>query len=383
MFKDQTAIVGIGQTEFSKNIDSTELNLACKAIKLALDDAGINPDQVDVLGSFTYEENPEFEISRNLGFGNLHYWTQAPYGGGASCAAIGQVAMAIASGIANVGVVWRSRKRGDPSSRMWSHTEQEIFDHWKWSRPSGLVRPVDESSMIMRRYMFENNYSREDLASVAMNLRKYANKNKNELMHNKQLTFDDYMDARMISDPLCLYDNCLESDGAIAVVITKLSLAQTLSIEPAIIHAYSQGMSKEHSLMTDYHGDNPMQSSSYVTSENLWEQSDFKPADVDVAQFYDAFSPMIPLSLEAYNFCPKGEALKMIAEGFIGNDGPLPVNTSGGSLSEVYLHGMNLVIEAVRQIRGSSSSQVNQVNLSLVTTCDATPNASILLKGGI
>ena len=383
MFKDQTAIVGIGQTEFSKNIDSTELNLACKAIKLALDDAGINPDQVDALGSFTYEENPEFEISRNLGFGNLHYWSQAPYGGGASCAAIGQVAMAIASGIANVGVVWRSRKRGDPSSRMWSHTEQEIFDHWKWSRPSGLVRPVDESSMIMRRYMFENNYSREDLASVAMNLRKYANKNKNALMHNKQLTFDDYMDARMISDPLCLYDNCLESDGAIAVVITKLSLAKTLSIEPAIIHAYSQGMSKEHSLMTDYHGDNPMQSSSYVTSENLWEQSDFKPADVDVAQFYDAFSPMIPLSLEAYNFCPKGEALKMITEGFIGNDGPLPVNTSGGSLSEVYLHGMNLVVEAVRQIRGLSSSQVNQVNLSLVTTCDATPNAAILLKGGI
>ena len=85
MFKDQTAIVGIGQTEFSKNIDSTELNLACKAIKLALDDAGINPDQVDALGSFTYEENPEFEISRNLGFGNLHYWSQAPYGGGASC----------------------------------------------------------------------------------------------------------------------------------------------------------------------------------------------------------------------------------------------------------------------------------------------------------
>ena len=102
------------------------------------------------------------------------------------------------------------------------------------------------------------------------------------------------------------------SDVAIAVVITKLSLAKTLSIEPAIIHAYSQGMSKEHSLMTDYHGDNPMQSSSYVTSENLWEQSDFKPADVDVAQFYDAFSPMIPLSLEAYTFCTQDSKISMI-----------------------------------------------------------------------
>ena len=381
MFKDQTAIVGIGQTEFSKNIDSTELNLACKAIKLALDDAGISPDQVDALGTFTYEETPEFEIARNLGFGNLHYWSQAPYGGGASCAAIGQVAMAIASGIANVGVVWRSRKRGDPTSRMWSHTEQEIFDHWKWSRPSGLVRPVDESSMIMRRYMYEYSYSREDLASVAMTLRKYANKNVNALMHKKELSLDDYMNARMISDPLCLYDNCLESDGAIAIVITKLSLAKTLTNQPAIIHSYSQGMSQEHSLMTDYHGNNPLQSSSYVTAKNLWNLSDFQPKDVDVAQFYDAFSPMIPLSLEAYNFCSKGQALNMIGDGFISEDGPLPVNTSGGSLSEVYLHGMNLVLEAVRQIRGTSSSQVNHANLSLVTTCDSTPNAALLLRG--
>ena len=383
MLKDQTAIVGIGQTEFSKNIDSTELNLACKAIKLALDDAGISPDQVDAFGSFTYEETPEFEIARNLGFGNLHYWSQAPYGGGASCAAIGQVALAIASGIASVGVVWMSRKRGDPASRMWSHTESEISDHWKWSRPSGLIRPVDESSMIMRRYMYENNYSREDLASVAINLRKYANKNINALMYKKELSFESYMDARMISDPLCLYDNCLESDGAIAVVITKLSLAKTLPNEPAIIHAYSQGMSQEHSLMTDYHGANPLQSSSYVTANNLWAQSDFKPTDIDVAQFYDAFSPMIPLSLEAYNFCSKGKALQLISDGFISEDGPLPVNTSGGSLSEVYLHGMNLVLEGVRQIRGSSSSQVKHANLSLVTTCDATPNAAILLKGGV
>ena len=174
MLKDKTAIVGIGQTEFSKSIDSTELNLACKAIKNALNDAGISPDQVDALGSFTYEETPEFEIARNLGFGNLTYWSQAPYGGGASCAAIGQVAMAIASGIANVGVVWRSRKRGDPSSRMWSHTDEKIFDHWKWSRPSGLVRPVDESSMLIRRYMHQYDYSRESLGAVAISCLLYT-----------------------------------------------------------------------------------------------------------------------------------------------------------------------------------------------------------------
>jgi acetyl-CoA acetyltransferase len=381
MLKDKTAIVGIGQTEFSKSIDSTELNLACKAIKNALDDAGINPDQVDALGSFTYEETPEFEIARNLGFGNLTYWSQAPYGGGASCAAIGQVAMAIASGIANVGVVWRSRKRGDPSSRMWSHTSKKIYDHWKWSRPSGLVRPVDESSMLMRRYMYQYGYSRENLAAVSISLRKYANSNHDALMYHKSLTLDDYMSARMISDPLCLYDNCLESDGAIAIVITNLNIAKKLNNKPAIIHSYSQGMNKEHQLMTHYHSDDPLESSSYVTAENLWKLSDHSSKEVDVAQIYDAFSPMIPLSLEAYNFCGKGEALQLVNEGLIDINGEIPVNTSGGSLSEVYLHGMNLVTEAVKQIRGTAISQVKEAKLALVTTCDATPNAAILLKG--
>lgn len=381
MLKDKTAIVGIGQTEFSKSIDSTELNLACKAIKNALDDAGIHPNQVDALGSFTYEETPEFEIARNLGFGNLTYWSQAPYGGGASCAAIGHVAIAIAAGIASVGVVWRSRKRGDPSSRMWSHTEEKIFDHWKWSRPSGLVRPVDESSMLMRRYMHDYGYTREDLANVSIQLRKYANANQDALMNEKKLSLDDYMNARMISDPLCLYDNCLESDGAIAIVITNLDIAKKLNNKPAMIHSFSQGMSKEHQLMTHYHSDNPLESSSYVTAKNIWRLSDYAPKDIDVAQIYDAFSPMIPFSLEAYNFSPQGESLNLIKEGLIDINGDLPVNTSGGSLSEVYLHGMNLITEGVKQIRGSSFNQVKNAKLALITTCDATPNAALILKG--
>ena len=381
MLKDKTAIVGIGQTEFSKSIDSTELNLACKAIKNALDDAGIHPNQVDALGSFTYEETPEFEIARNLGFGNLTYWSQAPYGGGASCAAIGHVAIAIAAGIASVGVVWRSRKRGDPSSRMWSHTEEKIFDHWKWSRPSGLVRPVDESSMLMRRYMHDYGYTREDLANVSIQLRKYANANQDALMNEKKLSLDDYMNARMISDPLCLYGNCLESDGAIAIVITNLDIAKKLNNKPAMIHSFSQGMSKEHQLMTHYHSDNPLESSSYVTAKNIWRLSDYAPKDIDVAQIYDAFSPMIPFSLEAYNFSPQGESLNLIKEGLIDINGDLPVNTSGGSLSEVYLHGMNLITEGVKQIRGSSFNQVKNAKLALITTCDATPNAALILKG--
>ena len=158
-------------------------------------------------------------------------------------------------------------------------------------------------------------------------------------------------------------------------------IAKKLNKMPVIIHSYSQGLNKEHQLMTHYHGDDPLESSSYTTAANLWNLADYSAKDVDVAQIYDAFSPMIPFSLEAYNFCSKGQALKSINEGLISIDGDIPVNTSGGSLSEVYLHGMNLVTEAVKQIRGSAVMQVKNAKLALVTTCDATPNAAILLKG--
>ena len=229
--------------------------------------------------------------------------------------------------------------------------------------------------------MHQYGYTREDLSFVATTLRKYANKNSVAYMCEKELTQEDYMNARMISDPLCLYDNCLESDGAIAVVLVSSKRAEKLDNKPALIHSFSQGMSSEHQLMTDYHGKDPLKSSSYVTAENLWKLSDYSPQDVDVAQIYDAFSPMIPFSLEAYGFCGEGKALEFISEGGIAENGEIPVNTSGGSLSEVYLHGMNLVVEGVRQIRGVSTSQIANAKVSLVTTCDATPNGAILFKG--
>lgn len=379
MLKDKTAIVGIGETEFAKRLDATEWQLACSAIKAALDDAGIAPQEVDALGTFTYETTPDFQIARSLGFGELHFFSQVAHGGGASCGTVGQVAMAIASGVANVGVVWRSRKRGDPSKRMWAGVEARVADHWKWSRPQGLVRPVDEVAITMRRYMHQYGVGREQLAEVALSQRQYALQNPRAFMGNKPMTLDDYMNARMISDPLCLFDNCLETDGAIALVITRADRVQA-SQKPVYIHAFSQGLSVQHQEMTDYHGADPLRSPSWSTAANLWRQSDIRPEDIDVAQFYDAFSPMVFYSLEAYGFCGRGEAADFCADGGLGAKGRLPVNTSGGSLSEVYLHGMNLLTEAVRQLRGTAPCQIENAKSCLVTTCDSTPNGALVLR---
>lgn len=379
-FKDKTAIAGIGQTAFAKGLPETELQLACMAIRAALDDAGVDASEVDALGCFTQETTPEFEIARNLGFGELHYFSQVAHGGGAICGAIGQVATAIALGIANVGVVWRSRKRGDPSKRQWAGVQPRIDDHWKWSRPHGLSRPVDEVAVMVRRYMHDYGATREDLAAVALAQRAYANANPDALMRDKPMDLAAYMDARMIADPLCLFDNCLESDGAIAIVVTRADQARDLCKRPVLIHAFSQGMTREHQLMTDYHGADPFRSSSAATADNLWRQSDIGPSDIGVAQIYDAFSPLVLFSLENYGLCGRGEAAAFVAEGGMGPDGALPVNTSGGSLSEVYLHGANLVTEGVRQLRGTAVNQVEGAETCLVSTCDSTPNGALVLR---
>jgi len=379
--KDATAIVGIGQTEFAKSLDATEMELACRAVLAALDDAGIDPSEVDALGSFTLETTDEYELARACGLGEIVHFAQVPYGGGAACATVGHVAMAVATGVANVGVAWRSRKRGARTARNWSQVSQRMDDQWKYSRPYGLVRPVDEVAMLTRRYMHEYGATRDHLANVALACRAHANRNPAAFMYERKLTREQYMEARWISEPLCLFDNCLESDGALAAVIVRAERARDCKQKPAYIHAYSQGLSAQHQVMVDYHSANPLRGCSWPVGANLWRQSDFAAKDVDVAQLYDAFTPLILLSLEAYGFCEVGEAPAFTENGALQLGGRLPINTAGGGLSEAYVHGMNLVTEGVRQVRGTSTAQVEGAKVSLVTSAAAVPTGALLLRG--
>jgi len=380
IFKDSTAIVGVGQTRFGKGLDESELELACAAIGSALDDAGIDAAEVDALGSYTMEETPEFEVARNLGLGDITFFSRVNYGGGAGPGAVGQVALAIAAGIAKVGVVWRSRKRADPTSRVWASTPSVIRDHWKWSRPSGLLRPVDEVALLARRYSHHHGDCRDALAQIALQQRRYANANPAAMMRERAMTREDYFAARMVADPLCLFDNCLETDGAVALVLTRADRASDCRRRPVLIHAFSQGLARGHQPMTDYHRTDPFDGSSGVTARNLWRQADFRPHELEVAQIYDAFSPLVLFSLEAYGICRCGEAADFVRSGGLGPSGTLPTNTSGGGLSEAYIHGMNLIAEGVRQLRGDAATPIPGARTCLVTGCDATPNGALLLR---
>jgi len=382
LVKDETAVVGIGQTKLGKGLPDSELSLACQAISLALDDAGIAPAEVDGLASFTLEPFREVEVARAVGLGDITFFSQVGFGGGAGSGVVGHAAMAVATGQCKTAVAWRARKRADAASRPWAQAAARLSDSSQWTRPFGILRPVDEIAMLTRRYMHEYGATRDHLANVAIAFRKHAARNPNSTMGHKPLTRDDYMKGRWISEPLCLFDNCLETDGALAVVITSAERARDLRHPPALIHSFAQGLPRQHQTMTNYFTDDPLRGPAWTAASRLWANADVKPADVQVAQLYDAFSPLIPLSLEGYGFCGRGEGGPFTDNGNIEwPDGRLPVNTAGGGMSEAYVHGFNLVLEGVRQIRGTSTSQVEGAQVSLVTSGEGVPTSAIVFTG--
>jgi acetyl-CoA acetyltransferase len=382
LVKDKTAVVGIGQTTLGKGLPDTELSLACQAVSLALDDAGISPSEVDGLASYTMEPNREVDVARAVGLGDITFFSQVGFGGGAGCGVVGHAAMAVATGQCDVVVAWRARKRADASSRPWAQVQARLADGQQWTRPFGILRPVDEIAMLTRRYMHEYGATRDHLANVAIAFRKHAARNPLSTMGHKPLTRDDYMNARWISEPLCLFDNCLETDGALAVVVTSVERARDLPHPPALIHSFAQGLPPNHQTMTNYFTEDPLRGPAWTAARRLWANAEVTPADVQVAQLYDAFSPLIPLSLEGYGFCERGEGGPFTDNGNIEwPNGRLPVNTSGGGMSEAYVHGFNLILEGVRQVRGTSTSQVEGANVSLVTSGEGVPTSAILFVG--
>src|SRR5262249_34942671 len=147
---------------------------------------------------------------------------------------------------------------------------------------------------------------------------------------------------------------------------------------PAYIHSWAQSLPRQHQTMTNYFNWDPLDGPAWACADMLWDRAEITAVDVDVAQLYDAFSPLILLSLEGYGCCKRGEAGDYIRDRGIGPGGALPVNTSGGGMSEAYIHGFNLITEAVRQVRGTSTSQTPDAQWSLVTSGEGVPTGALL-----
>ncbi|MFN2641409.1 MAG: lipid-transfer protein, partial [Actinomycetota bacterium] len=312
--RDRAAITGIGHTEFSKNIGRPERVIALEAIKAALEDAGIAPSEVDGLVKFSLENTFEVEIARNMGIPNIRFFGDVAYGGGAGCAAIGHAAMAIATGAASVVVVWRARNRGS-GGRPWASKSNKVGGDLQWWLPWGLTRPVDQIAMLARRHMMEFGSTPEQLGAVAVACREHAQKNPYAMMRGRPMTLDDYTASRFISEPLRLFDCCLESDGALAVVLTTPERASDCKQPPVLVRAASQGMGPDHTVMSNYFTANPLHSPGRFAGDELWRLADMSPGDMDCAQIYDAFTPLVLMSLEEYGFVKHGEGGPFCAEG--------------------------------------------------------------------
>ena len=269
--------------------------------------------------------------------------------------------MAVASGQCSVAVAWRSRKRADRSSRPWAQVSSRLRGNHQWSRPWGVLRPVDEIALLTRRYMHEYGATRDHLANVALAFRAHAQRNPHATMGHKPLTRDEYLSARWISEPLCLFDNCLETDGALAVVITSAERARDLAQPAVLVHSFAQGLPPQHQTMTNYFCDDPLRGPAWTAARRLWENASVGPADVDVAQLYDAFSPLVPLSLEGYGFCGRGEGGPFTDDGGIEwPHGRLPVNTDGGLIANgepIGASGLRQIIECVLQLQGRAGDR--------------------------
>lgn len=381
----RAAIVGLGATEFSKNSGRTELRLAMEATLQALEDAGIAPEEVDGFSSYSVDKVPEYEIARLLGARNVSFFSQIPHGGGAACAPVLHAAMAVATGVARTVVVYRAMNERSWyrfGSGSYGFASTPIFENvnYGWYMPHGFHTPAAWVGMFARRYMHRWGATSEDFGRVSVAARDFAATNPAAFFHGKPITLEDHQKSRWICEPLRLLDCCQESDGAVAMVITSAERARDLRRKPVVIKGAAQGISDGQQIMTSfYREDITGLPEMGLVARQLWQSSGLAPSDIQTAIIYDHFTPFVLPQLEEFGFVPRGEAKDFIRAGEHARGGSLPINPHGGQLGEAYIHGMNGIAEAVRQVRGDAVNQVADVHNVLVTAGTGVPTSGLVL----
>jgi acetyl-CoA acetyltransferase len=362
----KAAIVGVGQTEFSKNSGRSELQLAAEAVKAAIDDAGLRPSDIDGFVTFTQDENDELDLMRSVGIPQARWASRTPFGGSGSAATAQHAAAAVISGMADAVVIYRAfnersgRRFGQPAEIQLAPSNLYL--------PFGLDTPAKMYSLWFQRYMDTYGLSNVDFGLYSVQARKYAATNPRAWFYGRPITLDDHQNSRWIVEPvLRLLDCCQESDGGVALVVTTEQRARDLRHPVVRIAAASQGnLIHGSTLFNYYHPDIARFVEAESVAQQLYAESGLAPSDIDVATLYENFSPVVFYQLEAFGFCGPGEARDFIADGNIAIDGTIPVNTHGGLLGEGYIHGVNNIIEGVRQLRGAAANQVADAHSVLI-----------------
>jgi acetyl-CoA acetyltransferase len=357
--------------------------LAAEAILAAAGDAGLDPTEIDGLTTFaTMNSQHPGHVQAALGLPSVR-WASMPWGlgGGSGAGAIATAAAAVESSRARYVAVFRSLCQG-PGGRFGGYRDDR--PDASFNAPFGVFNPAPMVAMVIRRHMHSYGTRSEHLGRVALACRANANRNPRAIMYGRPLDMETYLQSRVIADPFRLFDCCLETDGACAVIVTTDQLAGGLQQRPVGVIASVLGI--EPRLGTIAMGAHTMPAETYATGHveivrrELFAQASLTPDQIDVAQLYDAFTGMVLLALESYGFCGRGESGKFVDAGNIDwPRGQLPVNTAGGNLSEAYVHGLTHVVEGVRQLRGTSTTQVKDARTCLVASAVLEAPSSALI----
>jgi acetyl-CoA acetyltransferase len=355
----RAVIAGIGQTEFSKRSGRSPLQLAAEACRSAISDAGMQPSDIDGSVTFQLDKNDELAVIRNVGVPELRFSSRTRGGGGGACATIQHAAAAVESGHARAVLIWRafnerSRHRfGQPTAR-------PPDPAWDLYLPFGLDTPAKIYALSFQRYMHRYGLTNADFGRYTVVARQYAATNPRAWFYKRPITLADHQASRWIVEPLLrLLDCCQESDGGVALVVTAADRLADLPNPPVrVAAACASNLLGGDELFSYYHPDLSQFAEGHALAKQLWAESGYGPWDMDVALIYENFSPIVFMMLEALGYCGPGEARDFIAEGSIGPGGSIPVNTNAGLLGEGYIHGMNNILEGVRQLRGTAANQV-------------------------
>ncbi|MFG1627199.1 hypothetical protein [Kribbella sp. NPDC049227] len=369
-------VTGVGSTAYAKRLEDSVDALAAKAVLAATNDAGLDPRSIDGIISYPGHVDAEGIIS-TFGLPDVRFRAEVALGGASAVSGLGLAALAVRGGAATTVLLLRAikgrsgaRKTQRPSYVPGARIRAQL------EITAGLNMAAQRYSMLCRRYMHEHGLEREVLAEVALAARYHANLNPSAQMYGRELTAADYAAGRMIADPYGLFDCCLESDGACAVLVTAAPTERG-----AEILAVSEG----HSDTPDDLAGRPdlLEVGLTKAARRVWAQSGLGPADMDAAMVYDCFTFEVVHQLEAAGFATPSTVAKLILEDGIRLGGRLPVNTHGGLLSEGHMAGLNHVVEAVRQLRGECGPrQVDGARHIAVTGWGNLGDGSIAVLGG-
>lgn len=367
--RGRVAVVGIGETAYYKRGGSPdpEFKLALDAILKACADAGISPRDVDGFSSYSNDRSEPSRIAAALGCHELKFAAmQWGGGGGGGSGALANAAAAIAGGVADCVVVFRALAQGQFGRFGQGPRSNVISGSGAHTVPYGLMSPAQMFAMKVTRFMHDHGVRQEALRSIALASYHHAQNNPRAVMYGRPLDEAAYDASRWIVEPFHLFDCCLENDGAAAMVLVPAERAKDFPNKPCYVLGAVAG--SHYRAGADVHNTPDYASSSFKTvAPRLYSMAGVTPADVDVLQSYENFTGGVMMAMVEHGFCAPDDCNRFfVKERFLAPGGDLPLNTSGGNLAECYMHGLGLNLEAVRQIRGQSTSQVPEANVSMV-----------------